>query len=196
MIIPESKKNVKKVAKNKAKTVENPNEIRKIDTDLVIEIEEIAGEKPEEKHTPEEKISEKKKVILLREDGILKIWSEKDIKKTDWQYRIQDATENFMLIDIDHGKAQPLVKSILNELDLFPELRMLRKIQFSLYVVGLLLFITWLWGIVRSPTKLQVEEMGKTMAETKAETIKKTADPAEKVRQMLQYNTGAAWTAK
>lgn len=88
-------------------------------------------------------------VILLREEGILKIGSEKDIKAGDWQYRISDASEGYMLIDLDHGKAQYLVKSILNDLSLFPELRMLKILQITLYACTALVLFLWVYSLAK-----------------------------------------------
>lgn len=98
-------------------------------------------------------VKEEPKNILVIEDGILRIGKQEDLKKNDWQYRMEDATKNYMLIDLDRGKAQPIVKSILNELDLFPEMRMLKLIQAMLLTVLVLILILFALDIFIKPTR-------------------------------------------
>ncbi len=69
-----------------------------------------------------------KMIVLARQDWILRLANESEIKE-DWQYRLIDKSEEYCLIDYDAEKAQPIVKSILNDLNLFPELRILKQIR-------------------------------------------------------------------
>lgn len=125
------------------------------------------------------------KTILLREEGILRIWTDADIKIWDWQYKCTDATEMYTFIDLDHGKAQYLVKSILNDLSLFPELRMLKVIQIWLYIV--FAFVIIFWGLIFSMggTNKQAEEILLILKQGQvANSTKNTAQ--EKIKALIE----------
>lgn len=134
-------------------------------------------------------------IILIREDGILRVWAQKDLKPWDWQYRITNATGQFTLIDIDHGKAMPLVKSILNDLSLFPELRILRVIEYTLFATSLILILMGTFTIMRSPNKADIADFGKNVA-TAATNAKLTTSPIDQIKQAIQsqsINRALTW---
>ncbi len=129
-------------------------------------------------------VKEEPKNILVIEDGILRIGKQEDLKKNDWQYRMEDATKNYMLIDLDRGKAQPIVKSILNELDLFPEMRMLKLIQAMLLTVLVLILILFALDIFIKPTRWYMADMEKRM--TDSAIAEKKVDPKTKFEELIK----------
>lgn len=123
------------------------------------------------------------KVILVREKGTLRVWTEEDLKGEEWKYVITDKTGEYTLLDLDNTKAQFFVKAILNELELFPELRMLRMIQWML-VVLLLVCITTMSRSFFIPTKnFLIESLKKESAEKSSiQTVPRTAEEEKKKR--------------
>lgn len=94
---------------------------------------------------------------------------------------MEDSTEKFVLIDLDAGKAQPFVKSILNDLELFPELRMLKIIQIMIagsMIVTVLLFI---FGMFRYPSDKDFEELSKKIDSKNVQV----SDPKARLEQII-----------
>ena len=112
-------------------------------------------------------------IILARQDGILRLASESEIKET-WQYRMIDKTESYCLIDYDAEKAQPIVKSILNDLDLFPELKILKQIRIFVVVLSILSIFLSSFILIFKPSKEfiteKLEANKQTTAQKKAST--------------------------
>lgn len=134
--------------------------------------------------------------ILVHENGVLRIWDKDDFKPYDWQYRVIDKSDRYMLIDLDKEKAAPLVKSILNDLDLFPELRMLRLAHWLLYLVIFLSFIfpayiAYFWAKTDGLAVIQ-----KTLEEMKASPTKKPWSSIEDQSGIFKAKIQQQWTQK
>ncbi|HSW98195.1 MAG TPA: hypothetical protein VLF89_10300 [Candidatus Saccharimonadales bacterium] len=114
----------------------------------------------------------------------MRIGDREDLKKNDWQYRMEDATKSYMLIDLDRGKAQPIVKSILNELDLFPEMRMLKLIQVMLLTAIILIFMLFLIDILIKPTRGYMADMEKRLSDKSV--AEKKLDPKTKFEELIK----------
>ena len=111
----------------------------------------------------------------------MKLGRDSDIDYENWQYRMEDATKSYVLIDLDSAKAQPLVKSILNDLNLFPELRMLKVIQAMIGIVSILMTVLFMVALYRFPSKEILEESFKKL-ETKYNSPQ---DAKSKIEQII-----------
>ena len=85
-----------------------------------------------------------------------------------------DKTESYCLIDYDAEKAQPIVKSILNDLDLFPELKILKQIRIFVVVLSILSIFLSSFILIFKPSKEfiteKLEANKQTTAQKKAST--------------------------
>jgi len=97
-------------------------------------------------------ILDPKQIILIMENWILRIGSEKELTKENWYYRKTDSSGVYTLIDYDNSSLQPLVKTVLNEVMDFPEIKLLKMVRFF-QIVAILLMIIGVWLMFSRPDK-------------------------------------------
>lgn len=120
-------------------------------------------EEPLEKvdyNTSEEKIKNQIKentVVLIRENGILKVWSTAIFSnKETWIYTQRDASEKYILVDFDSTKVAPIAKWILNELALFPELKWIKWVARWNYAIFFITLMTMSAVMIFTPSVEQI----------------------------------------
>ena len=122
--------------------------------------------------------------ILIVEDWILFEWNEDNLKDEKWTYKVRDQEWKFLLVDKDKSKAQPMVKTILNEIDLFPELKMLKIIQWMLLLLIVIGTIWVLYEFARLPTVKDFERLETKINSLSWSTNKKII-PEEEIKRII-----------
>lgn len=112
-------------------------------------IEEKKEEKPTDVDSILKNVLAVKKTILIRDKWILRVVTEEDelkkeLEKKNWEYRLTDKTERFMLIDYDKDEGRFYVKALLAKVNKLKEVKMLWMVIFTL----LLFFLVYVASFV------------------------------------------------
>lgn len=119
------------------------------------------------------------KILVIRENGIIRIWDFSELPKDDrWIYKQEDITKKIIFVDLDINSVKPIVKSILNEVTDFPEIIMLNQIRIGLVIILIIATISFVFdfrSFKQKDAKMMYETISKGLLQ--AGTIKVQPTP-------------------
>lgn len=129
-------------------------------------------------------LESKIKTVYVLHKGILKLGSLEDLSRESWAYRVYDTTGTVVVVNYDLNDAVPFVKTILNEVADFPEIRLLEGIRLLvliimavllLMVLPLTFFTLWTSHFDESIARIE------SKIDLKAGSVQKTQQPLQRI---------------
>lgn len=111
------------------------------------------------------------KQIIVIKDNMIFEGNTKEFEKNNEYYRIEN--DNICVIDYDKTKVRPFVKSILNRIWIFPEVRLLKWSMLMQVIIGVLLF---LFVVIMSPSDKPLKESTKQIIDAISKINVQTAN--------------------
>ena len=109
------------------------------------------------------------KQIIIIKDWLIFDGDPKEILKNNEFYRVEN--ETVCIIDYDKSKVRPYVKSILNRIWIFPEMKLLKWSMLMQVIIGVLLF---LFVVIMSPSEKPLKESTKQIIDAISKISVKT----------------------
>ena len=109
------------------------------------------------------------KQIIIIKDWLIFDGDPKEILKNNEFYRVEN--ETVCIIDYEKSKVRPYVKSILNRIWIFPEMKLLKWSMLMQVIIGVLLF---LFVVIMSPSEKPLKESTKQIIDAISKISVKT----------------------